>query len=90
MAGRPRLYGDAAEKNRAYRARVQKQSVKVHRDDLLVMEEHLDRLRKSVYAAADAGDIVARSVDTITYLDLLATLAAHFEGCAAAPEDKNR
>jgi len=28
--------------------------------------------------------------DTITYLDLLATLAAHFEGCAAAPEDKNR
>jgi hypothetical protein len=90
MAGRPRMYADTAEKNRAYRARVQQQSVKVHRDDLLVMEEHLDRLRKAVYAAAAAGDVVACSLHTITHLDLLATLAAHFERCAISPAGESR
>ena len=90
MAGRPRMYGDAAEKNRAYRARQEKQSVKMRRDDLERFEEHLDRLHAAVFAAADAGDVLACSLDTITSLDLLATLAAHFEGCAVSPEEENR
>ena len=84
------MYADAAEKNRAYRARVEKQTVKVHRDDLLVMAEHLDRLRKAVYAAQAAGDVLANSLNTVTHLDLLETLAAHFDRCAFSSEDESR
>jgi hypothetical protein len=90
MAGRPRMYADTAEKNRAYRARQEQQKVKIRREDLLVMEEHLDRLRKAVYGASDAGDVLACSLHTVTYLDLLATLAAHFERCAVSPEGESR
>ncbi len=90
MAGRPRLYADAAEKNRAYRARQEKQNVKIRRDDLEVLQAHLVRLRTAVYAAQDAGDVLANSLNTVTHLDLLETLAAHFESCAVLAEKENR
>lgn len=88
MAGRPRLYADAAEKNRAYRARQEKQNVKIHREDLEVLQEHLARLRTAVYAAQDAGDGLANSLKTVTHLDLLETLAAHFEQCAVVSSER--
>ena len=84
------MYADAAEKNRAYRARQEKQSVKIRRDDLEVLQAHLVRLRTAVYAAQDAGDVLARSVDPVTHLDLLETLAAHFERCAVPAGKESR
>ena len=68
----------------------EKQNVKIRRDDLEVLQEHLDRWRKAVYADEDAGDVLEKSLKTVTHLDLLETLAAHFERCAASPEDESR
>ena len=84
------MYADAAEKNRAYRLRQEQQSVTMRREDLEALQTHLARLRTAVYAAQDAGDMLARSLKTVTPLDLLETLAAHFEQCAVSLERENR
>lgn len=84
------MYADAAEKNRAYRARQEKQHVTIRRDDLEVLQAHLVRLRTAVYAAREAGDALAGSLDLVTHLDLLETLAAHFERCAVSAGQESR
>lgn len=78
MAGRPRLYENAAEKNRAYRARQAERLVLA--DRLTFEEAHADlrALTEAVREASQAGDPLARALSTITRHDLLHSLAEHF------------
>lgn len=79
MAGRPRLYADAAEKTRAYRERLEQRIVKKDRVTLENLEEDLERLRQAVYGAQERNDPLALSLHTITWSDLVQTLALYFE-----------
>jgi hypothetical protein len=68
--GRPRLYGSAAERQRAFRQRLEAETVRVDRRSLDALHARLDRLQEVLGRAADAGDEIARaciaaSVDTI-------------------------
>ena len=83
MAGRPRLYADAAAKARAYREREEQRSVKWDRVTAEALESHLKRLRLAVVDAQRAGDALACTLDTITVIDLLSGLTAHFEARGA-------
>lgn len=85
MAGRPRLYQNAAEKTRAYRERQEQQTVTRDRSTLERLEEHIERLRQAVYAAQERGEPLALSLDTITCDDLLADLALYFESGTIRP-----
>jgi hypothetical protein len=85
MAGRPRLYANAAEKTRAYRERQEQQKVTRDRATLEYLEEVLHRLRQTVYAAQERGDPLALSLDTITWTDLLEDLALYFESGTICP-----
>lgn len=79
MAGRPRLYQNAAEKTRAYRERDAQRNVKMDRATLERLEEDLDRLRQAVYAAQHRGDALAQSLRTAMITNLLTDLALYFE-----------
>lgn len=79
MAGRPRVYGSAAEKTKAYRQREAARLTFVDRVSQEQLEAQLKRLVFAVVAARQAGDALAQRLDTITVLDLLSDLAAYFE-----------
>lgn len=90
MAGRPRLYPNAAEKTRAYRERQQQQRVNIHRADFEQIEAHLGRLMNAVDAAKRSGNVVASSLKTVSRLDLLSDLAAYFEECSLQQKPQKR
>ena len=79
MAGRPRLYANAAEKTRAYRQREEQRTVKMDRITLERFEEDLERLRKAVYLAQERGDPLAQSLRAAMITDMLEDLAHYFE-----------
>jgi hypothetical protein len=79
MAGRPRLYANAAEKTAAYRRREASRLVSVHRISQEELESELKRLQLAVMSARTAGDALAQQLDPITKLDLLSDLADYFE-----------
>ena len=85
MAGRPRLYQNAAEKTRAYRERQAQRTVHMDRVTLEQIEAYLKRLREAVYAAQQRGDPLALSLHTTMELDILADLAHYFESGIIAP-----
>ena len=79
MAGRPRLYANAAEKTAAYRQRESKRTVKMDRLTLEEIEALLGRLMTAVQEAQTAGDALACSLNTRSRPELLADLAIYFE-----------
>ena len=79
MAGRPRIYANAAEKTRAYREREAHRYTKTDRITHEQFEADLRRLREAVHAAQDRGDPLARSLRTVMMMDMLSDLAAYFE-----------
>lgn len=79
MAGRPRLYANAAEKTRAYREREAQRTVKMDRITLERFEEDLERLRVAVHLAQDRGDALAQALRTVMITDLLMDLSVYFE-----------
>lgn len=85
MAGRPRLYADAAEKTRAYRQRREPRMVTTDRVALERLEEHLERLRKAVYVAQARGEALALSLKTVLWTDILEDLALYFESGVITP-----
>ena len=84
MAGRPRLYADAAQKARAYRKREDERYMKRDRITTEQLDLDLRRLRIAVSDAWRVNDPLAVSLKTTTVFDLLESLAAHFEERAAS------
>jgi hypothetical protein len=79
MAGRPRLYVSAAEKNQAYRQRQQQTTVVVDRWTFEQTEALLQRLLLTTEAAARRGHSLASSLDTRSRFDLLESLIGVLE-----------
>jgi|HubBroStandDraft_4_1064222.scaffolds.fasta_scaffold1524975_1 uncharacterized protein Yka (UPF0111/DUF47 family) len=85
MAGRPRIYANAAEKTRAYRERLRK-----HTSEFEEWAEQatdaMRYLRRSVIIAQRRGDVLALSLRTEDPIDLMKDLTSYFDPEAAAPQ----
>jgi hypothetical protein len=85
MAGRPRLYANAAEKTRAYRER-QRQHTSELDDWAKQAVNDMTRLRRSVIIAQSRGDVLALSLRTENLTDLMEDLALYFSSRAVTPQ----
>jgi hypothetical protein len=83
MAGRPRLYANAAEKTRAYRERQRRYTSELDEWAEQTAED-MGRLRRSVIVAQYRGDVLALSLRTENLTDLMQDLARYFNGEAVA------
>ncbi len=59
--GRPRQYGSGAERQRAFRARLEAEWPRVNGGALSRLHGQLNRLQEAVWSAAAAGDETARA-----------------------------
>jgi hypothetical protein len=82
--GRPRPYGSAAERQRAYRERETATWAQVDRRALEQMNQRLEHLREAVGRAAAAGDATAGSCRASRVETVLERLIRHFEDRAEA------
>ena len=83
--GRPRQYATAAERQRAYRERLESEAPRISRrawDGLQLRLEHLKTARE---AAAQAGDPVAKACPANTAETLLEQLIRYFQAAALSP-----
>ena len=83
--GRPRQYATAAERQRAYRERLEAEAPRISRrawDGLQLRLEHLKTARE---AAATAGDPVAKACPANTAETLLEQLIRYFRAAASSP-----
>jgi hypothetical protein len=78
--GRPRQYASAAERQRAYRERLEAEMVRVNRRDLDRLEARLTALQQAVRAASRAGDPVAQACAEVSIDGMLAKMTHYFEG----------
>lgn len=82
--GRPKLYANNAEKQAAYRASKNAETVPVDRAYHEWLFARLFQLRDAVNRATEAGDAVAATIDTVSPDDVILSLIKHFEGQAVA------
>jgi uncharacterized protein Yka (UPF0111/DUF47 family) len=85
MAGRPRIYANAAEKTRAYRER-QRKHTSAFEEWAEQADDDMRRLRRAVIIAQHRGDVLALSLRTENLTDLMQDLAGYFNSEAAAPQ----
>ena len=77
--GRPRQYANGAERQRAYRQRLEADWPRVNGGGLDWLRQHLDRLQVAVRAAADAGDETARACQAGSVETVLVRVIEQFE-----------
>jgi len=85
MAGRPRIYANAAEKTRAYRERQEKRMVTADRQWFEQSIRNMRRLTCAVMDAQKRGDALALSIRAVTEKDMMADLALYFESGVITP-----
>ncbi len=85
--GRPKLYADAAAKNRAYRKRLAAQTVRVDRRRWAALEEQVNQLAEAVAEARRAGSPVARQIVGASSATIIDSLTAWFTKPQAASAD---
>jgi hypothetical protein len=77
---RPRQYASAAERQRAYRERLDEEMVRVNRRSLEGLEARLEQLHQAVRAASRAGDPVAQTCIAVSIDGMLDKMTRYFEG----------
>jgi len=80
---RPKQYASAAQKQAAYRARLEASTVLVDRSALERLHERLNRLQAAIGSAAGAGDPFARRCHAASIETMLDKLAAAFQEAAS-------
>jgi hypothetical protein len=85
--GRRRQYASGAERQRAYRQRLEAEWPRVHGRGLEWLREHLDRLQVAVRAAAAAGDETARACQAGSVETVLQRVIQQFEARAQPPAE---
>jgi hypothetical protein len=80
--GRPRRYGSGAERQRAFRERQERETRRVDRRALEGLEGRLNALQEAVWAAASAGDEVAKRSQAVGVETMLEKLTRYFAGSA--------
>jgi hypothetical protein len=83
--GRPRHYASNAERQRAFRRRLDTEWARVDRGALERHHARLQGLQEAIRAAAAAGDTTARRCSAAGVDTMLEKLTAHFAACASAP-----
>jgi hypothetical protein len=86
--GRPRKYASDAERQRAWRRRLDEEMVRVNRADLERWEARLRRLQEAVKAAAKVGDETAQVCQSGAVEGVLEQLIGHFEQRARAGQEE--
>jgi predicted HAD superfamily Cof-like phosphohydrolase len=87
--GRPRQYASAAERQRAYRERLDEEMVCVNRRGLERLEARLEELHQAVRTASQAGNAVARACNERSIEGMLAKMADYFTGQAMGGESES-
>src|SRR5438552_1117188 len=82
MPGRPRLYSDAAERQREYRARQQERTQRAQ-ESAARLRASAQELYAALEAAAVAGEPTARTALHLGLNETLLQLAAHYRHQAA-------
>jgi len=91
MAGRPRLYADAAEKTRAYRERKGALTIAADRQWFEQSIKDMRRLACAVIDAQKRGDPLALSLRVAMAPEMMEDLAHYFEsGILNPPQSKSR
>lgn len=80
--GRPRQYGSGAERQRAFRERLEAEWPRVNGEALERLHARLDQLQAAVWAAADAGDEMARACRAASVETVLERVIQQFEARA--------
>ena len=76
--GRPRQYGSDAERQRAFRQRLEAEWPRVNGAALERLHQRLDELQQAVWAARDAGDESARACSAASVETVLERVIQHF------------
>ena len=77
--GRPRQYGSGAERQRAFRQRLEAEWPRVNGAALERLHRRLDELQQAVWAARDAGDESARACSAASVETVLERVIRHFQ-----------
>ncbi len=85
--GRPKVYADAAAKQRAYRARLAAEMKLVSRRRWAALEGQVERLGESVEQARRAGCPIARQIRGASSGTIMDFLTAWFLQRAALPHE---
>jgi predicted nucleic acid-binding Zn-ribbon protein len=76
---RPQVHANAAEKQRAYRQRLQEETVTVDRQALEALHSKLNRLQEAIADAAKSGDAQAEKCKAASVETMLEKLISDFE-----------
>lgn len=85
--GRPKVYADAAAKQRAYRARLAAEMVLVNRRRWAALEAQVERLGEAVEQARRAGCPIARQIRGAASTTIMDFLTEWFLQQAALPHE---
>jgi len=77
--GRPRQYGSGAERQRAYRVRLEAETVRVDRRALQGLHRRLEALQEAMRAAASEGDEMARQCGAGSVETMLEKMIRYFQ-----------
>ena len=77
--GRPRQYGSGAERQRAFRQRLEAAWPRVNGGALARLHQRLDELQRAVWAARDAGDESGRACSAASVETVLERVIEHFQ-----------
>jgi hypothetical protein len=77
--GRPRQYGSGAERQRAFRHRLETEWPRVNGAALERMNRRLDELQQAVWAARDAGDEIGQRCSSVSVETVLERVIRHFQ-----------
>jgi hypothetical protein len=82
--GRKRQYGTTAEKQRAYRERLKRETVIVDRRGLDRLHEQLYELQMAMFSASQRGDIFAQECKATSVDTMLQRLTGGFNNWSGA------
>jgi hypothetical protein len=86
--GRPKQYASAAEKQAAYRARLDATTLLVERAALERLHQRLDALQQAIRAAAAQGDAFARQCTAVSTETMLEKLIVAFNALTQKTQGK--
>ena len=86
--GRPRQYGSGAQRQRAFRERLEAEWPRVYGRGLERLRQQMEQLQAAVCAAAEAGDEMARACQAASVETVLERVIEHFEACASGGKEQ--
>ena len=86
--GRRRQYGSGAERQRAYRVRLEAETVRVDRRALNGLHRRLEALQEAMRAAGREGDEMARQCGAASVETMLEKMIGYFQASGQTRKEK--